>query len=111
MIEDIETNKKLSPIVTELFSIGRKLDNSLVFISQSDFKIPKTIRLYAAHYFITKIPNKRQLQQTASNHSSDSQFKDFIKLCKDYTKESFSFLVSNTIFPPENPLRFNKIPL
>ena len=45
MIEDIGTNKKLSPIVTELFSRGRKLDNSLVFISQSDFKIPKTIRL------------------------------------------------------------------
>ena len=83
MIQDIETNKKLSSAVTELFSRGRKLDNSLAFISQSDFKIPKTIRLYATNYFITKIPNKRQLQQATSNHSSDSQFKGFMKLCKD----------------------------
>ena len=62
MIADIESNNKLSPIVTELFLRGRKLNISLVFISQSYFNVPKTIRLNATHCFIMKIPNKRALQ-------------------------------------------------
>ena len=45
MVADMESNKKLSPIVTELFLRGRKLNISLVFISQSYFKVPKNIRL------------------------------------------------------------------
>ena len=61
-ITDIKSNKKLSPKVTELFLRGRKLNIPLVFISQSYFKVPKTIRLNATHYFIIKIPNKRELQ-------------------------------------------------
>ena len=80
MIADMESNKKLSPIVNELFLRGTKLDISLVFISQSYFKNPKTIRLNETHYFIVKIRNKRELQQIASSHSSDNDFKDFIRL-------------------------------
>ena len=64
----MESNRKLSPIVTELFLSGRKRKISLVFISQSYFKAAKTIRLNATHYFILKIRNKRKLQQIASNH-------------------------------------------
>ena len=63
IIANMESNKKLSPIVTELFLRGRKLNISLVFILQSYFKVPNTIRLNATHYFIMKIPNKRELQQ------------------------------------------------
>ena len=96
MIADVESNKKLSLTVTKLFLRGRKLNILLVFISQSYFKVPKTIRLNATHYFIMKIPNKRELQQIASNHSSDIDFKDFMKLYKDYTKEPYSFLVNDT---------------
>ena len=59
MIADMESSKKLSPINIELFLRGRKLNISLIFISQSYFKVPKTIRLNATHYFIMKIPNKR----------------------------------------------------
>ena len=55
----MEANKKLSSIATELFLRGKKLNISLVFISQSYFKVPKTIRLNPTHYFIMKIPNKR----------------------------------------------------
>ena len=69
--------------------------------------MPKTIRLYATH-FLTKIPNNRELQQITSNHSSDIEFKDFMKLYKDYTKEPFSFLVNNTTLPSDNTLRFRK---
>ena len=63
-----------------MFLRGRKLNISLAFISQSYYKVPKTIRLNAIHYFIMKIPNKRELQQMAPNHSSDIDFKDFMKL-------------------------------
>ena len=59
MIADMQANKKLSPIVIELFLRGRKLKNSLVFKSQSYFKVLKTIRMNTTHYFIMKIPNKR----------------------------------------------------
>ena len=67
VIADMETNQKLCPIVTELFLRGRKLNILLVFISQSYFKVPKTVRLNATHYFIMKIPKKRELQQITSN--------------------------------------------
>ena len=60
-IANIESNKKVSPIVTELFLRGRKSNISLVFVSQSYFKVSKTIILNATHYFIMKIPNKREL--------------------------------------------------
>ena len=62
------SNRKLSPMVTDLFLRGRKVNISFLSVSQSYFKVPKIIRLNATHYFIMKIPNKRELQQTASNH-------------------------------------------
>ena len=49
--------------------------------------MPKTIRLNATHYFIMKIPNKRVLHQIGFNHLSDTDFKDFMKLYQEYTKE------------------------
>ena len=70
MIADMLSNKKLNPIVTELFIRGRKLNISLVFIKQSYCAVPKNIRLHSAHYFIMKISNKQELQQIAFNHSS-----------------------------------------
>ena len=65
MIADMLSNKKLNPKVTELFIRGRKLKISLVSITQSYFAVPKNIRLNSTHYFIMKIPNNRELQQTA----------------------------------------------
>ena len=62
MIADIFNNKKLNPVVTELFITGRKLNISIVFITK-DIKLPKDIRLNSTHFFIMKIPNKRELQQ------------------------------------------------
>ena len=67
MIADMIHDKKLNPIVTELFIRGRKLNISLVFITQSYFKIPKDVTLNTSHFFIAKIPNKRELQQIAIN--------------------------------------------
>ena len=78
MIADIKANRKLSPRVTVLFLRGRKLNISLIFMSQSCFEVLKTIRLKATHYFIMKIPNTRELQQIVMNYSSVTEFKDFI---------------------------------
>ena len=68
MIADMISNSRLDSIVTELFIRGRKLNISLVFITQSYFKVPKDVRLNTTHFFITKILNKRELQQIAINH-------------------------------------------
>ena len=75
-------NKRLNPIVTELFIRGRKLNISIVFITQLYFKMPKDVRLNSTHFFIMKIPNKRKLQQIALNHLSGVDFKDFMKIYK-----------------------------
>ena len=96
MIADMINNKKLNPIVTELFIRGRKLNISIVFITQSYFKVPKDVRLNSTHFFIMKILNKRELQQIALNQSSDIDFKDFMKIYKECTKEPYSFLVNET---------------
>ena len=109
MIADMINNKKLNPIVTELFIRGKKkLNISIVFITQSYFKVPKDVRLNSTHFFIIKIPNKRELQQIALNHSSDIDFKDFMKIFKKYTTEPYSFLVNVTTLPSDDPLRFRK---
>ena len=79
--------KKLSPIVTELLIIGKKLNISFVF---------------------NKILNKRELQQTVCNHSIDIDFKDFMNLYKKCTAKRYSFLVIDAAFAWENPSRFRK---
>ena len=104
IIVDMESNKKLSRIVTELFLRGIKLNMSIVFISQSHFKVPKTIGLNVTHYFIMKILNRRELQQIPSNHSSDIDFKDFMKFYKEYSKKPYSFLVRDMNVSSDNPL-------
>ena len=80
MIADMLTNKKLNPVVTELLIRGTKLIISLIFITQSYFKVSKHIILNSTLYFIMKILNKLELQQIVYNHSSDIDFKDFINL-------------------------------
>ena len=108
MIADMMRNKKLNSIVTELFIRCRKLNISLVFISQSYFKVPKDVRNNSTHFFIMKIPNKREFQQIATNHSSDINTKDFIKVYKKCTDKPYSFLVIDTTLPSDDPLRFRK---
>ena len=82
MTADMFNNKELNRIVTELFIRGRKLNISLVFITQSYFTVPKNNRLNSTHCFIMKFTSKLDLQQTAFNHSSDIDFRDFNNLYK-----------------------------
>ena len=109
MIPDMIHNKKLNSIVTKLFIRGRKLNLSLVFITQSYFKVPKDVRLNTTHFFVSKIPNKRELQQIAINHSSDINTKDFTNIYKECTSKPYSFLVNDTTFASDNPLKFRKL--
>ena len=108
MIADMVSNNKLNPMVTKLFIRGRELNISIAFITQSHFKVPKDVRLNSTHFFIMKIPNKRELQQIALNHSSDIDLKDFMNIYNKSTKEPYSFLVNHTTLPSDNPLRFRK---
>ena len=96
MIADMIHNKNLNSIVTELF------------INQSYFNVPKDVRLNASHFFIAKIPNKRELQQIVINHSSDINTKDFANIYRKYTGEPYSFLVTHTKLTSNNLLRFRK---
>ena len=82
MIADMIDNKKLNAIVTEMFIRGRKLNISIVFITQSYFKVPKDVEPNSTHFFIMIISNKRELRQIPLNHSPDINSKDFIKIYK-----------------------------
>ena len=108
LIADMLSNKKLNLIVTELFIRGRKLNISLVFIMQSYFAVPKTVRLNSTHYLVIKILNRRELQQITFNHSSDIDFQDFMNLYKNCNTNQYSVLVIDTTLSSDNYLRFRK---
>ena len=76
MIADIMTNRRFQAIIKELFIRCRKLNISLVFITQSYFSVPKDLRLNSTHYLIMKINNKRESQNIATNHSADIDLKN-----------------------------------
>ena len=108
MIADIMTNKKFQSLIKELFIRCRKLNISLVFITQSYFSLPKDVRLNSTHYLIMKINYKIELQNIAINHSADLDYKDFIKMYRECTKEPYNFLTIHTTLSSCNPLRFRK---
>ena len=87
MIADLMSNKKFQGIIKELFIVRcRKLNISLVFITQSYFSVPKNARLNSEHYLIMKINSKSQLQNIAINHSADIDYKDFMKIYRECTR-------------------------
>ena len=91
-----------------MFIRGRKLNISFILITQLYLKMPKDVRLNFTHFFIMKTPNNRELQQIALNHSSDIDFKEFIKIYKKCTAEPYSYLVNDATLPSDNPARFRK---
>ena len=108
-IENYNPGKKRKILIVFDDMIADMINNiSIVFIIQSYFKVPKDVRLNSTHFFIMKIPNKREAQQIALSHSSDIDFKDFIEIYNKYTAEPYSFLVNDTTLPSDDPLRFRK---
>ena len=59
MVADVMTNKRFQAIIKELFIRCRKLNISLIFVTQSYFSVPKEVRLNSAHYLTMKIHNRR----------------------------------------------------
>ena len=108
MIADIMTNKNFQAIIKELFIRCRKLNISLIFITQSYFPVPKDVRLNSTHYLIMKTNNKRELQNIAIIHSADIDYQSFIKICRECTKEPYNFLAIDTKLPTSDPLRLEK---
>ena len=108
MIADIMTNKKCQTITKELFIRCRKQNISLVFITQSYFTVPKDVRLYSAHYLIMKINDRKELKNIGINHSTDIDYKDFVKIYRECTTKPYSFLTINTTLAASDPLKFRK---
>ena len=112
MIADIMNNQKFQAIIKELFIRCRNLIISLVLIFQSYFSVPKDVRLNSTHYLIIKINNTRELQLIiaviAVNHSADIDYKDFMKIYRESTKEPNSLLTIDTTLPAGDPLRLRK---
>ena len=109
MIAHIMSDKKAQSVLKELFIRCRRLNTSLVFITQCYFSVPKEVTLNSTHYLIFKVNNRRELQNIAFNHSAeDIDCKDFLKIYRNFTKEPYSFLTINTTLTADNPMRFRK---
>ena len=107
MISHVMSEKKAQQIFKEIFIRCRKLNISLCFLTQSYFSVPKDVILNCTHYIIFKLNNKRELQSIAINHSSNIDYKDFIKIYRDCTKEPYIFLTINTTQPVDKRFKNN----
>ena len=87
---------------------GRRWNISIVFVTESYFKVPKDVRLNSAHIFVMEIPNKWELQQIALDHSWDIHFKYFTKIYKKCPAEQYSCFLNDATVPSDKPLRFRK---
>ena len=96
MIADIMRSEKFKAIVKELFVRCRKLNISIVFISQSYFRTPKDATLNSTHYILMKMGNKKELKSIAEENSGHLDFKDFLKIYNYCTKDPFSFMMVDT---------------
>ena len=103
-IADIMSNKKFKP----LFIRCKKLNTSLVFITQSYFSVPKDVRLNSAQYLIMKSNNRKELQNIAINICADIDYNDFLRIYRECTRKPYSFLTIDTTLPASDPLRFRK---
>ena len=96
MIADIMRSEKFKAIVKELFIRCRKLNISIVFITQSYFRTPKDARLNSTPHILMKIGNKKELKSIAEENSGLLDFKDFLKIYNYCTKEPYSFMMVYT---------------
>ena len=110
VVADMISTKKLDSIMAELFIRGWKINITIAFIIMKLYlKVPKEVGLNSTHFFIIKIPNKRELQQMEISHSTDIDLKDFMKIYKECSAEKYSFLVNDMTLSSNNPLRFRNL--
>ena len=86
----------------------RKVNVSLVFITQCYFSVAKDVRLNSTHYLNMKINNRKELQNCPINDSADIDYNDFFGIYRERTRKPYSFLTIDTTLPASDPLRFRK---
>ena len=96
VIADIMRSEKFKVIVKELFIRCKKLNISIVFITQSYFRTPKDVRLNNTHYILMKIGNKKELKSIAEENLGHLDFKDFLKIYNYCTNEPYWFMMVDT---------------
>ena len=96
MIADIMRSEKFKAIVKEPFIRCRKLNISIVFITQSYFRSPKDVRLNNTHYILTKTNNKKELNSIAEENLGHLDFTDFLKIYNHCTVKPYSFMMVDT---------------
>ena len=96
MIADIEYNKNFKRIIKELFYRARKINVSIVFITQSYFRALKDARLNSTHYILMKIGNKKELKRIAEEKLGHLDYKDFLKIYNCCTRKPYSFMAIDT---------------
>ena len=94
MIADIMRSEKFKAIFKELFIRCRKLNISIVFITQSYFRTPKDARLNITYYILMKIGSKKELRNIAEEKLGYLGYKDFLKIYNYCTKEPYSFMMN-----------------
>ena len=102
------TNKKFQNKLKELFIRCRKLNISLVFVTQSYFSVPKDVRLNSTYYLIVKINNEKELQNISDTHPTNIDYQGFIKIYRECTKKPYNLLTIDTTLTDSDPLRFRK---
>ena len=107
MISHVMSDKKAQQVLKELFISCRKLNISLCFLTQSYFSVSKDLRLNCTYYIIFKLNSKRELQNIAINHSADIDYKDFVKIYRDCTREPYTFLTIDTTQPVDKRFKSN----
>ena len=107
MIADIMRNKKFEAIIKELFIRCRKLNISIVFITQSYFRTPKDARLNSTHYILMKRGTKKELKSIAEEKSGHLDYKDFLKMYNYCTKEPYSFMMIDARPTATKPFKKN----
>ena len=107
MISHVMSNKKTQKALKDLFIRCRKLNISLCFLTQSYFSVPKDVRLNCTQCIFFKLNNKRELQNIAINHSADIDYKDFVKIYRNCTKEPYNFVTIDTAQPVDKKFKKN----
>ena len=92
MIADIEYNKNCKRVIKELFYRARKINVSIVFITQSYFRALKDAGLNSTHYILMKIGNKKELKRIAEEKSGHLDYKDFLEMYNYCIKKPYSFM-------------------
>lgn len=96
IFDDFVIDKNQQPM-EEYFIRGRKKNASMVYITQSYFLVPKTIRLNTTYFAIYKIPNNKEIRAIADAHSTRVPYSDFKRIYNEATKDPYNFLVIDTL--------------